>query len=229
MPPEPKMLLPSQQRTALEICGRHRVPSHQFEWVETVNGDPEQLPRVHQLRDTSTGYSFTFDFYPAGNMLDISSPGENERIHKSGPLSQWSSRWKNVEAWAEYLAREIDALQFLETAMHDAPTLQRYSLESTDNDPFAPDEIKILLARLQAVENRVLEAQSFNASEAQFVREQFDHLRREASTAGRGSGFQMTIGVMVSIIAAFFQGDAARQLWQFLGSQFNQFLRIGRS
>ena len=162
-------------------------------------------------------------------MMDVYSPGQDEDIYESGPLSYWSSRWKNVEAWAEYLAREIDALQFLETAMHDVPTLQRYTLESTDNDPFSPNEIEILLARLQAVEDRVLEAHSFNTLEAQFVREQFNHLRHEASTAGRRSWFQMTIGVMVSIIAAFFQGDAARQLWQFLGSQFNQFLRLGRS
>lgn len=228
MPIDPRFLMPSQQKTALEICAKHGVPSHEFEWQETIVGNPDKAPRVSELRHIPTDYYFTFDFTPEGNLLDCYSPAEEESTYKASSFSYWTTRWEHVEAWAQYLAREIDALQFLATAMHGAPNLQRFALEAEDNQPFSDVERMQVIERLNTVEAHILDSRSFQKAEAQFVRQQFEHLRTEAAHAGRVSWFQMTAGIVVSVIAAFFQGDAARQIWQFVDSQFTQFFRIGQ-
>ncbi|MCB9949856.1 MAG: hypothetical protein H6824_02615 [Planctomycetaceae bacterium] len=111
--------------------------------------------------------------------------------------------------------------------MIGAPTLQRFALESDENEPFSVQERQQVIERLARVEARVLDSRDFQENESQFIRIQFEHLRRESERAGRVSWFQMMIGISVSIIATYFTADVATQLWQFINSEFTQFLRIG--
>jgi len=126
-------------------------------------------------------------------------------------------------------ARELDALQFLSTALVSAPLIQDFSLESEDNTPFDLAEQEQIVARLNRVEERIFESRDFAENEAIFVRRQFDQLRTDAGVAGRRSWFQTTIGVLLSVFAAFFDAETAKEIWGFLNSQFAELLRLTSS
>ncbi len=218
--PEPRTLLPHQKRAAIEICEKHGIPRDEFAWEEVYVGNSMQVPLVSKLVHGS--FYFIFDAYPDGRLQDEFSPAMNDAKCTSTAFGEWPKRWQNVKRWAGYLAREIDAIDFLSSPNRATPSLPRYVLETEDDSPFSEAERVEVVDRLHALEGLILDVRDFQEEEAEFVRKQFEHLEAASATAGRRSWFQTMLGCMVSIAASLFSGDARRKVWGYVESAFQQ-------
>ncbi len=225
MPENPYLLLPSQQRKAIEICVAHGLTPNSFEWHE-IQGGGLRAPLVHKLVHLPSTYYFTFDFYPDGDMKDFCSPSETKRYFESERHECWDTRWAHFENWTTHLSRELHSLDYLSAAMSGSQTFPFFDADIGDNEPFKDAEREHVLRVLGSVENKIFELRTFSENEAQFVRREFANLRQESARTGRRSWYQMSIGALVSIFGAFFDVNTAKDIWNFLVTELGNVFRI---
>ncbi len=233
MSSESFILLSSQKKRVLEICQERGIPPHEFEWEEVMSRSAFPVSgSVSRLKYKSTKYYFLFDFFLSGDHDDRYSPAKDS-LEFSQCHRYWHIRFENVGNWASYLAREIEATQFLQTAMR-VPTLECLSELSRDSEGFTVGEQQQLAEKIDLIEAKVLEIPELLAEHKTYIRFQFDQLREESKRASRVSWFQMLLGAFVTIVTACaVDADTARGIWDYTNSQLGSLVsgitRLGQS
>ena len=214
---EPRVLLASQKKRALEICQAAGVSPRDFAWEEL-----RQAPRVSKLSHKPTDYYFLFDFEPGGTHVTEYSPG-HDRAKFTERHNDWEKRWKHVENWANCLARELEADDFVRTVMQE-PSLEA-AFADEDNHPFTEPERELLLDRLDAVERHVIEMKTLTSDVAASIHSEFETLREESKRAGRKAWFRMLVGSVFWIGKMFFGKNEGVTLWHYVSEKSSSAVR----
>jgi len=216
-----RVLLASQKKQVLESCRAVGLDPRDFEWEELQVGNSTQV--VSKIIHKPTGYYFLFDFQQNGMHVTEYSPGEDKQRHNC-TQNYWNDRWLEVEKWTKYLAREVEADDFIRTVMAEPPL--EAALISQSDVPFTEDQQKLLLARLDEVEQHVVEIKSMSAEESAGMRHEFDVLRTEIKRTGRTAWIRMLVGSVFWICKLFFGHDEAIAVWHFVNEKFATVLRL---
>lgn len=221
MPSPTRELIASQKETVLRICQKYGLLPNEFKWEKVARGNIYRGPFISKIVHKATESYFLFEFTYEGELRDEYSPSEDGDIEKDDHQSDWSTRFTNVEKWASYVSREIEAQRFLDTVMQEAKGILQLSVDLEDNRPFSKAEQEQINERLDSLESRLIAIRDFQEDESERIHQQFESLRTEASRAGRRSWFQMLIGAAVSVIAAFFSIDEAPGIWAYVQEEFS--------
>ncbi len=221
MPSPTRELIASQRETVLKICQKHGLDPSEFKWEKVARGNIYRGPFISKIVHKATEFYFLFEFTYEGELWDEYSPSKDGDIERDDHQTDWSIRFTNVEMWASYVAREIDAQRFLDTVMRETKSLQQVTADCDDNSPFSKEEQSQIHDRLDALEARLIAVRDFQEDEAERIHLQFDSLKAESARTGRRSWLQMLIGAAVSVIAAFFSADDAPMIWAYVQEEFS--------
>ena len=223
------ILLDSQKRTVIEILQETGLSASDFGWRVEIATLSYVDCEVSELVRKGTNFYFLFAHDSDGWQHTRFSPGKNI-LTFSNNYSGWDTLWKYVQQWAGYLARELEAQDFVRIAMQTKP-LNELAIALADNKSFTPEEQQLIDDKLDRIETHILKTRDFQEKEAEHVRQQIRLLKDELKRIGHSAWLYMCFGVLTTITVTYLDVDNARMLFAFaneqLGSIFTTFRQIG--
>jgi hypothetical protein len=165
------------------------------------------------LTHRPTGYYFKFgvlylDFSPGTRLKE-----QHERYHSG------NSRANYVNDWLRELRKEVDAPDLWAVIGQEKLLATAASSETIDNRPFTPNELQLINTKLDEIKGYILEDQSFDADQAEFVECEFAYLRESATRMGRKDWLNIVIGGLVGTIFTLgLDPEKARGLFALAGT-----------
>jgi hypothetical protein len=118
--------------------------------------------------------------------------------------------------WLRLLRTELDAPDFWEQAKSLQEMIRAASSTKIPNDPFTPEELKVVAARLVDLEKFVKKGRRLKAHEIRQLTEQMAYLAETSERLGRKDWLNLLFSVIVSIaVSGIFAPERAHELWTY--------------
>ena len=224
-----KRLLHTQKNTLATAAGRLGFPVDEFEWCEEdmwehhlnyTNSEGkvydrfDRQYRVSVLKQERSGYYCKF-----GPISIEHSPAKRTMTDKL-VFSKESERLAIFRGWLRLLKRETvpDMWGSLD---QETELSKAASSSNLDNRPFTHTEQNVIAAKLNEIKGYVLEGQQFNASQNEYINQEFEYLKESSRRFGRKDWLRVLLGVLIGqAINLAFSPEKARGLLQLAGCAF---------
>lgn len=221
-----KLILTFQKNQLFLILRKLELDPAEFEWTEVESSafsEGGSRSIVSILTHVPTSYYYKFDFDYNGYHYGLWSPG-NDRANDAGRTENWTGQRSSFALWAQYLKREIDEPDLWEELSKEIK-LAEVAASDTSNAPFSIEEQQIVVAKLQEVKEYIRSTQELSEEKEEFINKRLTYLEESAKRQGRSDWLHTAIGVFFTIvIGAAYAPDAARELFRFIGTTFQQIL-----
>jgi len=154
--------------------------------------------------------NYYFEVYTATRANEFNatfSPGRNSSTEKLFQFDDWGALMQHFTQWAYRLKNEIDAPD-LWTSYVSIDT--KLKVTETGNLPFTVHEHKLLIDRLNLLEDRVIREFSLNDIQQQDIKTSIENLKQKSESFGRKDWFIYFMGALQSIIINFAFDSAKR-------------------
>jgi hypothetical protein len=188
-----------------------------FRWSEQthdeyLHGNYETF-RVSVLTHKPTGYFVLF----GGFGVSI-SPGPEQRVQHYENGKETGDQL--CQLWLQELREEVDAPD-LWASVAEERVLSDAAATSADNRPFTESEQTLIARQLRELQSHVLEGQTLQVKQLEFIEERFMYLTAASERIGRKDWLILALGTFVTIIVgAAFAPDQAKALLGMAGTLF---------
>lgn len=138
---------------------------------------------------------------------DTYSPGHRDRVTTtdvSEPRfctdvseSKWGKRVKAIRSWLAALKKEGETLDLWASISSEKALFTATSSAKLDNLPLTDTEQVLIAAKLDEIRAYILEGQQFDATQAEFVKQEFSYLKESAKRFGRKDWLRVLLGSLV--------------------------------
>lgn len=217
-------LLPSQMQDVVKICQKHGLAMADFQWERFLSIRAKRY--VSRLRHKSSSYTFLFDRSPSTEYFLINFSPAETKPEQSQDCKLWKSTHRYIEKWLVSLKREIQAKDFLETAMSLSPLEHLAELQES-NEPFTAVEQQRIAAKLDSIEQEILSTKGLLTDQAKLITEQFDFIKTESKRSGRKAFYYLFVGAVMEILTWCVSPADAQTLWLYAKTQMAEFFQGG--
>lgn len=201
---------------AFELLQAGGLDPKEFEWHK-VQGTPRNSI-VSELRHKETGYYFRFDYsttfdQPVTGRYAKFSPSKGGR--SGSQRSTIDQPLVMFRHWVECLKRELDAPDLWAMLAEETARLQALATVEGENQPFTPDELPVVLTRLEELKGQMEAASDKSDETLKLIEQRFDFLEEQAKIAGRTSFFLMLLGsILGHLLSSSLSGEQVRAFIQ---------------
>jgi len=216
-------LLRSQRRQVFDVLREAGLEPGEFSWAEKEEAGGNFV--VSRLNYRDPAYYFQFSWYEMSSWC-ILSPGRYRSFEYEHPMN-WKEQEASLRAWAQCLKREIESpdpwTELAKYRIAIGPELPETMVNETISG-YEADHIGQLLARLA---DRMEKDLRLSPPQATLVRSRLGYLAEAARRQKSRDWLYTALGVCATIaVALSLDGDGARLLWQQVGSQLGNVIRM---
>lgn len=214
------LLLKSQANAVFEAIRGADLDPSEFEWEEipcTV-GSIEEKVIVSELVHKPTRYFFEFGLR-SDLPYALYSPDRDGAGPGSAMVGGWAGLRVAFESWVGYLRREVLAPDLWASVSQARQLTDAASTEEPGNAAFRESEQKEISAALHEIKQFLFTTQSLTDEHRKFVTGRLDYLEASSKRMGRKDWFNLTAGVLLSIVVQIgLQSQAASELFRLAGN-----------
>jgi hypothetical protein len=188
----------------------------QFEWL-TVLGTHSWA--VAAIRHRPSQHFFVFDGgHEHGDheppvFLGISSPGRRGLIDKV-ECANWESLLQLVNGWLLLVKCEAEAPDLWQAVASETAIFG--AAAEPDNSPFTPEQQRLIAARIDEIEQYLVNVAPLNEAEAARAHRRFDYLKEAATRVGRQDWLNITISALFGVaLEAALPPEQVREFFRF--------------
>jgi hypothetical protein len=226
MPGNDYLLLHSQKKQIIASAIGAGLNASDFVWEERdskLTSSQQASVLIHR----ATAYEFFFDFSAGYSKWRLSYTPAETTVNGVTEVRTLEDVIKIAGKWMTWLAREIEAQDYLAIAMQARPFLQ---LDESDRDEVLQDhERRQILVALAAIEKHLLSKAEVDKEHHTWISRQFALLKIEASRADRTAFRYMVYSALLSIGLTVLGTDGARDLLALGAMEFNNILLVSHS
>ncbi|MBA7510499.1 hypothetical protein ES705_02484 [subsurface metagenome] len=209
---EKRTLMKSQKNDIFKVIRHMGLKPSEFQWEERNSWWMADV-QVSALLHRRTGYYFVFDFDGESHRAER-SPGRDSPVERE-LTEHWGIQCQYAMGWLGYLKREVEAPDLWTIFLRETKLTEAAPSAHITNSPFVVEEQRDISTRLREIEKHLITTQNLTRKHTEFIRKEFDYLRKAVKRVGRRDWLNIAFGVLFLIAAKIkLDPSAALELFQ---------------